>query len=93
MDYKCDEDLQKIEEETNRIQRDLSGFEEMPHRNKTKRYKSKVNVKFQVKGKYLRQDNDTLMEVNRSRHYSIKINKTKFVCPSGFVPRKNRCGL
>lgn len=81
------------EETTNIIKRDTT-FEEVPHKNTSRRRakKKKINVKFQVKGKYVNHTEET-QNVNLGAHnISIHYYKPRFICPSGFVPRKNRCG-
>lgn len=83
-----------MEEETNKILRKRqSDFEAIPHKNRNKKRK-KLNIKFQVRGKYI---NDTSVlpagiVLPNGLSGSIRYDKSVFICPVGFVPRKNRCG-
>ncbi|CAH1159654.1 unnamed protein product [Phaedon cochleariae] len=86
-------EVEKEEEESNKImsKREIV-FEEVPHRNRTKKHRRKFNVKFQVKGKYLNETSNITHSVLPSGYnVSIHYKELKFICPSGFIPRKNRC--
>lgn len=87
-------ELEAKEENLNKILRKRqSDFEAIPHKNRNKKRK-KFNVKFQVRGKYI--NNTSLLPkgfiLPNGYNASIRYDKIKFICPSGFVPRKNRCG-
>lgn len=87
----CEED-EETEERTNIIKR-KADFEEVTHRNNNiRRRNNKINVKFQVRGKYVNHthlaDNITL----GNNQLYIRYQQPTFICPIGFVPRKNRCG-
>ncbi|CAH0560178.1 unnamed protein product [Brassicogethes aeneus] len=86
--YNCEDEQEKREEQSNIIKRDVKNFEYVPHRN---RYRKKLNVKFQVRGKYIYEKNDTQITLANGQNGVLKLDKTEFLCPLGFVPRKNRC--
>lgn len=92
MNWECD--FEAKEEEQNRIMRKRNAeYEEIPHRNRNKKRK-KLNVKFQVRGKYIN-DKSVMsggMTLPSGFNASIQFNRKAFICPVGFVPRKNRCG-
>lgn len=82
------------ENDTNKITRKKrTNFEGIPHRNRNKKRK-KLNLTFQVRGKYIRKTSVESGKNILSSGYnvSIKFDKQTFICPSGFIPRKNRCG-
>ncbi|CAG9762396.1 unnamed protein product [Ceutorhynchus assimilis] len=87
-------EAEKSEEDTNKISRRKrqSGatiLEEVPHKNLRHKKKKKMNLKFQVRGKY---SNESIDQFNvASLNGTVKMKKVKFVCPKGFIPRKNRC--
>lgn len=82
------------EEKNNEIMRfRRNDFEQIPHRNRNKKRK-KLNLKFQVRGKYINGTANGFERTIVSSGYnvSIRLDKKMFVCPPGFIPRKNRCG-
>lgn len=92
MKWECD--LEAKEEELNKIMRKRhTDYEEIPHKNRNKKRK-KFNVKFQVRGKYINGKSIASggMMLPSGYNASIQFNKKAFICPVGFVPRKNRCG-
>lgn len=94
VDIKAECDREQKEEEFNKILRKRQAdYEVVPHRNKNKKRK-KVNVKFQVRGKFLNGTKTVNEEITlqHGNNASVKYGKVKFLCPDGFVPRKNRCG-
>ncbi|XP_060530297.1 sushi, von Willebrand factor type A, EGF and pentraxin domain-containing protein 1-like isoform X2 [Cylas formicarius] len=85
-------DRESIEESSNRIVIKRQVFQEVPHRNKEKRNKKRLNVKFQVRGKYVdgAKTPSTKLRLHNA-NATLKYGGIKFVCPAGFIPRKNRC--
>lgn len=88
---------EKSEEETNIIKREAQ-FEVVPHKNKSKKPRKRLNVKFQVRGKFVNGTltnetmNATVFTFKKGYNVNVNFHKPKFLCPLGFVPRKNRCG-
>ncbi|ENN79605.1 hypothetical protein YQE_03956, partial [Dendroctonus ponderosae] len=70
----------------------LQSLQRVPHKNSRarQRKRNRLNVKFQVRGRYLNESKrpDLRLETHNS---SVKLKNAKFVCPEGFIPRKNRC--
>lgn len=69
-------------------------FEEVPHKNENKRHRNKINMKFEVRGKDLNDINSESRRIRLHNGYNITIhyNKKRYICPMGFVRRKNICG-
>nr|CAH7753365.1 unnamed protein product [Callosobruchus chinensis] len=66
-------------------------YQPVPHRNK--KQKGKVNVKFQVRGRYVNENGISNFTLRLPGGYNATIRhfEKKFICPKGFAPRKNRC--
>ncbi|KAH1026828.1 hypothetical protein HUJ05_000441 [Dendroctonus ponderosae] len=102
IDLKSECEVEKSEEESNKLlsrrrRRDSAGkksqsLQGVPHKNSRarQRKRNRLNVKFQVRGRYLNESKgpDLRLETHNS---SVKLKNAKFVCPEGFIPRKNRC--
>lgn len=92
----CDSEM--IEEETNIIKREAQ-YEVVPHRNKSKKSRKKINLKYQVRGKLVNLNNETqtidpnVFPTKYGSKLKVHNQRIKFLCPVGFVPRKNRCGI
>lgn len=88
--------IEKEEEKSNKIftKRDIRNYQAVPHKNKNKKLKGKLNIKFQVRGKFLNSTSTINQNTMLSSSYNITLKRRdkKFLCPRGFVPRKNRCG-
>lgn len=89
--------MERKQELSNRIvrRRDIA-FQEVPHRkkNKNKKHKNKFNVKFQIRGKYLNETLNGIKNIRLPNEYNVtfRYNKMKYICPLGYIRRKNRCG-
>ncbi|KAJ8940402.1 hypothetical protein NQ318_009331 [Aromia moschata] len=88
-------EFERKEEVSNKIlrKRDTS-FQEVPHRNKHKKQRRKINIKFQVRGKQLtstKSNSIGVLKLKPGYNATINYDKLKCMCPIGFAPRKNRC--
>ncbi|XP_050300407.1 sushi, von Willebrand factor type A, EGF and pentraxin domain-containing protein 1-like [Anthonomus grandis grandis] len=85
--------LEEAEEDTNELastKRRKKREEEVVSKRIHKKRKNRLSMKFQVKGKYINETN--LKEVNvPGLNGTMRLEKAKFICPNGFIPRKNRC--
>ncbi|XP_018576720.1 uncharacterized protein LOC108915230 [Anoplophora glabripennis] len=77
------------------IRRRRNIFEEVRTRtrNKNKKHKNKIYMKFQIRGKYLNETHSEYQDIRLRNGYNITIryNKRRYICPVGFVRRKNKC--
>nr|XP_023016002.1 sushi, von Willebrand factor type A, EGF and pentraxin domain-containing protein 1-like [Leptinotarsa decemlineata] len=94
IETKSECETEQQEEESNKILKKRAvNYEELPHRNRTRKHRRKLNVKFQVRGKYVKPTlgGVKFLRLRKGYNASIRYDAVRFICPPGFVPRKNRC--
>ncbi|XP_044748344.1 sushi, von Willebrand factor type A, EGF and pentraxin domain-containing protein 1-like isoform X2 [Coccinella septempunctata] len=80
------------EEETNIIKREIQskGHHRNRSNNKERTRKKKLRINIQIKSQY--DNNNTVIFTDLNiRNNTIHFKKPQFLCPLGYIPRKNRC--
>ncbi|CAH1985833.1 unnamed protein product [Acanthoscelides obtectus] len=72
-----------------KVSKRSTSYQPVPHRNK--KQKGKLNVKFQVRGRYFNDKRNLSLTLPEGYNATIRHFEKKFICPKGFAPRKSRC--